>query len=203
MWKMYIDALLLLNKDLSQESQLKRELLFSALKRAHDSNHLDENHYQVYYEYLLALYKKHQNNETNKKERRDDIIKMLSEASKRFNKHNIWKMWIEFHIELEENDRVDEVFAEAVKMLGKEIATPLYSLLVHYYLSQPALNSKVDKCFKKTVEETHTMQDSYLEWTALMRGIEAARQLFEWFCKYDHLTYDCCEKMLYLESIQV
>lgn len=118
----------------------------------------------------------------------------------------LWELWMEYYAIQDDPKKIYQIFREATKILSHD-SFPLWQMLLRYYLTRSDLSHKIDQIYKEAIyfKESNFLQlrVQYLEWTLLMKGIEATRKLYDEMTNIPPPYYELHYNMALFESNQV
>lgn len=198
MWTFYINAMIELNENIATLPLLKRSVLGCAFKAAYDAKQISEEHCIQYIDIMYT---------TGAAE--DMILNILEGALASFPMSvTLWESLMKFHIQSNDDCKVEEIFKNAKKELGND-AYPIWSLYMKYLftLMTKGQSKKIKEFFSQVVTEPsdnfRSLKVDCIEGTATMFGVNSARQFFNNAIKNGFPCLEMYKKLAEIEEMQV
>ncbi|XP_067003125.1 U3 small nucleolar RNA-associated protein 6 homolog [Anabrus simplex] len=195
MWTLYLDTLFELNQDLSHLPTFKKKLLRAAFQGAHSAGLMIEKYYLHWVDIL----------EKSKKYKKLGAV--LRVATERIpSSVELWQVRLRFHLSKNEERAGIDVFQAAIARLGSENAAtlPLWKMLLLY--CQTKSSHKVEQVFRDGLQQgpavSAPLKPMFLEWLVIMKGIVAARKVYETLSIQPPYCLELHNKMAALECMQ-
>ncbi|XP_055913455.1 U3 small nucleolar RNA-associated protein 6 homolog [Eupeodes corollae] len=193
MWSYFIKCMLDINSDLSTQAVLKRKKLASAFRGAHDANCMTEEHYYAYISLLVES-----------KSNKDFIIKMMTEATNRYQSMKLWEQRLAFYVMENNRGKVYEIFREATDLLGTN-SFPIWKLAIQYFMTcYEEKASKLQQLMREAcafeAPQFLSFRPQFLEWSVVNQPLSSTRSLYEELKTLSPPCLELHQKMALLES---
>lgn len=193
MWSYYINTMVELNNDLTNQASLKRLHLKQAFE---GSNYLQEDHYVQYLEILHSINPK------------DETIAQVFQKSTRIYKNSkkLWHYYMRYYIIADNFQKLEEIFKET-KILGGN-GVEIWRTYLIYLRSrrreetEKAFDNYLDELARQQHHSFNILKAQMVELLAT-ESMDKARKLYEHFTKHQPKCYEVHEMMAELESKQV
>lgn len=196
---LYIDTILALNDDMTNEPSLKRKSLGNAFKTGHDLGLMSSNHYLLYLKLLIEA-----GND------QETFIQNVFEKSliQHPNCTELWELRILYATRYESDLIVKSIFDKAISKVNPDRALPLWRALFNYYATQPNNNQALEEFFQKAVNSEQSVISSnfkpdYIEWICLIQNLSSARQTYKQLTLNSTPCLELHKKMAHIEMSQL
>lgn len=199
MWSFYLDAMLALNENSKTTLPvLKRSVLGCAFKAAFASQKISEQHCVQYIAIMQAT------------GATDNAISQLIDGSLAMHPKStsLWEAKMKFHIQCNEDSKVDGVFVKAKQKLGNDSA-PIWSLYLKYLfaLDGGGASAKIKSFFRDVITQPHEnfrfLKADCIEHLATLFGVNEARKFFNDAFRNGFPCLEMYHRMIDIEELQV
>ncbi|XP_033211584.1 U3 small nucleolar RNA-associated protein 6 homolog [Belonocnema kinseyi] len=196
MWSLYIDCLLEINQDLELLPNLKRKLLRTALSQGHQAKLLKEQHYL----HWIGLLNSDKKDDASQKK----LAEVLCHATEALpNSEKLWHSRLKYLLATDTEDSVDEIFAQATKLLGEKSLSLWRMKLLHVQAKNP---EKTEEFFQTAIlgppHVAKDMKTTYLEWAVLSKNIHETRDIYSRISLQPPYCIELHKKMIEIEIMQ-
>lgn len=195
-WRHYLDEMVKLNDNLSEEPNLKRSALGKAFKDAHDTGFLSEMYYSVY---LILL--------SNSKDNNEYILEVLDKATSLYKySAKLWIKKMEFYIQQEDEEELLEVFKEARRCLTSSKASEVWERLIEFYQEERQNLVRAEELMKEAIADCPNVSDHfqnfYINWMFKNKDIAYIREEYHKMTKNSLPCYNLHRSMISYEMEQ-
>lgn len=194
MWSYYLDTILSINSDTTNLLAMRRRLLGQAYKRADLQGGMNVSHYSTY---VNIMYECNASDELV-----EEILKRA--VAKHGDSIEIWTMYMQHYMRLNNEARVKDVFDQSRKRFAKAGA-PLWRLYIAYLntLSLNAAKPVYNEMLKQIAPEFDALKIQYIDWAYTIGGIKLSQQVYSIADALGTMTIGMVEKIneLYLSHV--
>lgn len=194
----YINAILQLNQDLTNQANYKRKCLAIAFREGHISKLMSEEHYYACIKLLLKCPSGIEN-----------ASQLLTEATHLENSLIYYEMWMIVHMANNNTEKLMEVFQKANKVLGVEKCVSLWRKMLNFLKTTSTEEEnnvmKFMDFFKEAAmqfsHEFDSFRTEYLEYVATTHSLEATRKEYDELCQMPPPCLALHRKMAEIETM--
>ncbi|XP_046992575.1 U3 small nucleolar RNA-associated protein 6 homolog [Schistocerca americana] len=193
MWSLYIETMQELAQEATPLPTFKRKMLRNAYQGAHSAGRMQTKYYLMWVDMLQSA---------GKLKKLCGVLRVATERLPL--SAELWHLRLRLHLARNEEDQAIAVFRDAVSHLGtrEAAALPLWKVLLQYY--QTKSMARVEEVFQNAVSQQDSpvavaLKPLYLEWLVLVKGIVAARKMYEKLSVQPPLCLEMHSKMAALE----
>lgn len=176
----YINAMLQLNQDLTNQANYKRKCLAIAFREGHISKLMSDEHYYACIKLLLKC-----------PLGIDNATQLLTEATHLENSLMYYEMWMIVHMANNNTEKLKEVFEKANKILGVGKCVSLWRKMLNFLKTIPTNEEngvmKFMDFFKEAAmqfsHEFDSFRTEYLEYISTTQTLEATRKEYDELCQ--------------------
>lgn len=194
MWTYYLDTMLFINYDKSSHVPLRRRVLGQAYKKADLQGHMNIEHYSNYVEMMYEC------------EASAELVEqIIQRAIAKFGDSiEMWRMYMQHYMRVENSDRVKEVFDKARKRLAQG-AAPLWKLYISYLntFGLTAAKEVYEEVLKQTTPEFDEIKVNFVDWAYTMAGIKYTMSVYKRADALGTMTFGMVQKINELYSLHV
>lgn len=195
-WSHYLDEMVKLNDNLSEEPNLKRSALGKAFKDAHDTGFLSEMYYSVYLNLL-----------SNSKDNNEYILEVLDKATSLYKySAKLWIKKMDFYIQQEDEEELLEVFKEARRCLISSNASEVWERLIKFYQEECQNLVRAEELMKEAIANCPNVADHfqnfYINWMFQYKDITFIRKEYHKMTKNSLPCYNLHKSMISFEMKQ-
>ncbi|CAG9833183.1 unnamed protein product [Diabrotica balteata] len=191
LWKYYLDFLI----EVNEQKDISNHMIKTTLKEKFEKAKRDSVLNERYYLNWAKLYTVE-----------SDMLKIIEDGLIAFpNSVELWKMKLRCMIMRDDTKALNVEFKKA-HMTLKEKATPLWIILIKYHVLSSS-EKVVETVYRDAVQQhgsiANEFKADFLEWTAMNKGIEDARKVYQDLALLSPFCKDLHIKMAKLEEIEL